>query len=85
MKYAFRKVFLEQVDDPLMYWMDHPCIRWRCLLTQHDEAQASMLPENVDDHVAVWQLAGREVTDHFSINIPIEFESQVGTNWCETH
>ena len=85
MKDAFRKVFLEQVPDPMMYWHDDPAIRWRCLLTQHDEAQASMLYEDVDDHIAVWQEAGEEVTDHFAINIPIEFESKVGTNWCETH
>jgi len=86
MKYAFVDVFLGQVKDPLDYWIpDHPDVRWRCMLTQHDEAQSSMKEEYVDDHVAAWVQSGKDLTEHFKFNIPIEFESKVGLNWCQTH
>lgn len=86
MKRAFIKAFLEQTSDPLDYWdANHPMIKWRCLLTMHDETQAAMDAEYVDEHVNMWTGIGEEITSHFNLNIPIEFDSKVGNNWKETH
>lgn len=84
MKYAFTEIFLNQVDTPLDYWKDDE-LPWRCVMTMHDEAQADVLEENVEAHKAAWVAMGHQVTKHFNMQIPIEFESIVGNNWKETH
>ena len=72
MKYCFNHVLLNS-----RYW--HP------VCTMHDEAQVEVLPEHAHSLALVWDLAGKLVTDKFSLNVPIEFETKVGNNYAETH
>lgn len=58
---------------------------WHFVCTMHDEAQVEVAPEYTDELAQAWVAAGEWVTEHFNLNVPIEFDTQVGNNYAETH
>ncbi len=72
MKNCFNRVLL---DAP----------RWRAVCTMHDEAQTEVAPMFGHMLQQAWVDAGDWVTDKFKLNVPIEFDTQTGLNYAETH
>jgi len=58
---------------------------WDAVCTMHDEAQVQVLPEYTEELEELWNEAGAWVTDKYDLNVPIEFDTQLGNNYAETH
>lgn len=71
MKYAFNAIR----DDE----------RWPMLLTMHDETLCELYPEALDDHIQHITQVGKDITEQFQLNVPMEFDTQTGDNYAECH
>jgi len=55
------------------------------VLDMHDEAQADVLPEYVDQYKELAVQSIVKAGEHFQLRCPLAAEAKVGANWAETH
>ena len=55
------------------------------VLNVHDEYQAEVLPELVEQYKELATAAIRKAGEYFNFNCPLDGEAVVGMNWSETH
>ena len=51
----------------------------------HDETQAEVREEDIDDYKEIIKEAEEEVNQMFGFEIPMKLEPETGSNWAETH
>lgn len=55
------------------------------VLNIHDEIQAEVRPELVDEYMKMAVESIRKAGDYFNFRCPLDGESKAGLNWCDTH
>ena len=55
------------------------------VLNVHDEIQTEVKPEIVEEYKEMAVNAIRKAGEYFNTRCPLDGESKVGSNWCETH
>jgi len=55
------------------------------VLNVHDEIQAEVRPEHVEEYTAACHAAFKRAGEYFNFRIPIEGDVKVGNNWADTH
>jgi DNA polymerase I-like protein with 3'-5' exonuclease and polymerase domains len=55
------------------------------VLNIHDEIQAEVRPELVDEYMKMAVESIRKAGDYFNFRCPLDGEAKVGLNWCDTH
>lgn len=55
------------------------------VLNIHDEIQAEVKPELVDEYMKMAVESIRKAGDYFNFRCPLDGESKAGLNWCDTH
>lgn len=55
------------------------------VLNIHDEYQAEVKPELVEEYMVMAVEAIKKAGDYFNFRCPLDGEAKVGNNWCDTH
>lgn len=55
------------------------------VINMHDEIQAEINKKDVDKYSQIVLQCYKDVGKYFNLNVPIEGETKIGDNWCETH
>jgi DNA polymerase I-like protein with 3'-5' exonuclease and polymerase domains len=55
------------------------------VIDMHDEGQADVSPTDAELYAELAVLSIREAGKHFKLNIPLDAEAKIGSNWAETH
>lgn len=55
------------------------------VIDMHDEGQADVSPTDAELYAELAVLSIREAGKHFNLNIPLDAEAKIGSNWAETH
>lgn len=77
---------VNKVSTILIYKaMKREGIRGHFVINMHDEIQAEIHQEDVDKYSKIVLECYIKAGEYFDLNIPIEGEAKVGSNWAETH
>lgn len=57
----------------------------RLLACVHDETQAEVIPEHVEEYIDVSLNSIKKAEKHFKLHIPLDGEAKVGLNWKDCH
>ena len=55
------------------------------VLNIHDEIQAEVRPEIVEEYMKLAENSIRKAGEYFHFRCSLDAEAKVGLNWCETH
>ena len=55
------------------------------VIDMHDEGQADVAVEHAEKYGQLAEQSIRDAGTHFNLNIPLDAEAKIGSNWAETH
>lgn len=55
------------------------------VIDMHDEGQADVSPKDAELYADLAVQSIRDAGSHFNLNIPLDGEAKIGSNWAETH